>query len=158
MKHLSTTLTLILVLQLLLFSGCAGYQIPEMEDRFLDYQVWEESSYDLFFYYSSEYYNYENSTSNTAGRLKVGEKEYPLHVGVDGSGGLHFVSHRKDGEKTEILFEGYFVKSEPDFYEIRVHNSKIPDILPDDTILHFDISDVEAEDLYIPEFLGKRTK
>lgn len=152
-------------LQLLFLSACGGYippDVPRYSDIFTGNQAWIESSYDLFFHHSPEYLNYEYAHGCHYGRLRADDKEMPFMVVTDVTASLGFISPPEDGEAgsttraSDILFIGSYIASGEDFYEIRVCDSKIPDIIPDDTVLHFDISDIEVEDLYIPEFLGDR--
>ena len=109
----------------------------------------------MMFDVSNSYAKYENAITTITGRIIVQDCELVFNVNYDISGNLLFVALRTpDVTFQECYFKAWFRSADENTYSVKVDSSKIPEIMPDGTILTFTIEDIAAEDLYIPEALG----
>lgn len=139
--------------------GCNAHEFPRpnMKELFTGNQVWIEQNYDLIFYYSPAYEEYEFPLTCKFGRLKIDKEEIDFFVSTDEWGGLYFEVPRKPEETVKELFSCMCMDFGDGFYEAEVFNTNIPNSMPNGTILHFSISNIELDELYIPDYVGART-
>lgn len=139
---------------LFLLTGCNGTKNEAIDGKFLDNERWTEQTYDMMFDVSNSYAKYENALTIITGRIIVQDYELVFNVGHDMSGNLSFYQLR-GSDVQERYFVGWFRSADENTYSVKVDYSKIPEIMPDGTILTFTIEDIAAEDFYIPEALGE---
>lgn len=134
-------------------TGCSGKANEAMDGKFSNNERWTEQTYDMMFDVSNSYTKFENSMTIITGRIIASECELVFNVSNDISGNLLFVPLR-NSDVEGYYFKGWFRSADENTYSVKVDSSKIPEIMPDGTILTFTIEDIAAEDLYIPEALG----
>lgn len=145
-----------IIFTFMLLFGCNGTPNNALDGKISDNKRWTETTYDMLFDFSNSYDEFENSRTIMAGRLITSDCELVFNVTFDLSGNLFFVPLR-NANIQDCYFEGRFQSADENTYSVKVHYSRIPEIISDGTILTFTIDDIAAEDIYISESLGERT-
>ena len=140
----------IILLVILTLGGCSGPINPAFH-VFSNGQRWTAEEMDIFFDVHSKYCDYKNAHASTVGRIRVEREEILICVDYDTAAQLYFYTL----EEGTLIAESRFIKAPDDYtYVIRIGSSKIPDILPNGTILTFKREDITEDELFMPEELG----
>lgn len=110
---------------------------------------------DIFFDTHPKYRNYENSSTDMVGRIRTENETVCFCAAYSHEYEYELYFYSLDKTNAEIAIGRCEGPSDHHTYRVEIDCSKIPDILPDGTILTFRREDIPVDEMFMPEELGE---